>query len=148
MQPTSTLSLVIPLYNEAENISALCEEIRSHLGDIDYEVLLVDDGSSDGSFDLLKQEAERDNRFKVVGLRRNFGQSAALAAGFDMASGAVVVTMDGDLQNDPADIPRLLEKLNEGYDVVSGWRRERKDLLVSRRIPSRLANWLISAMTR
>jgi len=147
MQPPCKLSLVIPLYNEAANIPALCQEIRACLKDLDYEVLLVDDGSSDTSFDLLCQEAENDLRFKVIGLRRNFGQSAALAAGFDMATGTVIVTMDGDLQNDPADIPRLLSKLDEGYDVVSGWRKDRKDLLVSRRIPSLLANRLISTMT-
>ena len=113
----------------------------------DYEVVFVDDGSGDGSAEQLRQIARESEHVKVVFFRRNFGQTAAMAAGFDSARGDVVIPMDGDLQNDPADIPRLVDKLREGYDVVSGWRKDRKDRFVSRKLPSIIANRLISRMT-
>ena len=112
-----------------------------------YELIMVDDGSSDGSYALLAQLAKEDSCLKVIRFRRNFGQTAAMSAGFDAASGSIIIPMDGDLQNDPADIPRLVEKINEGFDVVSGWRRDRKDTFVTRKIPSMLANTLISHLT-
>jgi glycosyltransferase involved in cell wall biosynthesis len=143
------LSIVVPIYNEEENIPLLVETISAALADsrLEYELILVDDGSGDGSFPLLKGIAESDPRVRVIRFRRNFGQTAAMAAGFDAATGSVVVPMDGDLQNDPTDIPRLLAKIDEGYDVVSGWRKERRDTFINRRLPSILANGIISAMT-
>lgn len=143
------LSIVVPIYNEEENIPPLYDRVTVALAGsgIDYELILVDDGSSDGSFMLLKQIAEKDPRVKVVRFRRNFGQTAAMSAGFGVARGRVVVPMDGDLQNDPADIPMLLAKIDEGYDVVSGWRKDRQDTFINRRLPSIIANGLISRMT-
>lgn len=141
-------SIVIPIYNEEDNIDALYGAITGALGaDEDYEIIMVDDGSSDGSYPALQNLAQRDPRLKVIRLRRNFGQTAAMSAGFDAARGEVIIPMDGDLQNDPSDIPRLLEKLHEGYDVVSGWRSDRKDTFITRKIPSILANRLISSFT-
>jgi len=142
-------SIVVPIYNEQDNIDDLYAAITSALDNTgaQYEIIMVDDGSSDGSYGALQRIAEQDRRLKVIRLRRNFGQTAAMSAGFDAACGSVIIPMDGDLQNDPTDIPRLLEKLNEGYDVVSGWRRDRKDTVVTRKIPSRLANALISSLT-
>ena len=142
-------SIVVPIYNEEDNIAALYQSITSSLdpGGANYEIILVDDGSSDGSYPALKELAARDTRVKVIRFRRNFGQTAAMSAGFDAASGDIIIPMDGDLQNDPADIPRLIEKLHEGYDVVSGWRSDRKDTFVTRKIPSMMANALISRMT-
>ena len=143
------LSVVVPIFNEEENIPILHGRITQALSDahLDYELILVDDGSSDNSYPALKRLASKDERVKVIRLRRNFGQTAAMAAGFDLASGRVVVPMDGDLQNDPLDIPLLLKKIDEGYDVVSGWRKDRKDTFVNRRLPSILANSFISYMT-
>ncbi len=143
------LSIVVPIYNEEGNIPALHESIsRAMSGSgVDYELILVDDGSIDGSFRQLAELAARDQRVKVIRFRRNFGQTAAMAAGFDAASGKVVVPMDGDLQNDPSDILHLLAKVNEGYDVVSGWRKERRDTFINRKLPSILANALISRLT-
>ena len=143
------LSIVVPLYNEAPNLKQLCQEIIASIGsqNIDFELILVDDGSQDDSFALAAELSENDRRCKVIRLRRNFGQTAAMAAGFDAASGDYIVPMDGDLQNNPADIPRLLAKLEEGYDVVSGWRKSRKDTFITRKLPSILANGLISRMT-
>ena len=143
------LSIVVPIYNEEENVAALYESIRGALDptSLEYELIFVDDGSGDASFRLLKEIAAKDQRVKLLRFRRNFGQTAAMAAGFDAAAGSVIIPMDGDLQNDPADIPRLLAKLGEGYDVVSGWRKDRKDTFVTRKIPSMLANALISSMT-
>lgn len=142
-------SIVVPIYNEQDNINDLHAAITGALDGYpaQYEIIMVDDGSSDGSYDAIQRIAEQDSRLKAIRLRRNFGQTAAMSAGFDAATGAVIIPMDGDLQNDPADIPRLLAKLGEGYDVVSGWRRDRKDTFVTRKIPSRLANALISSMT-
>jgi glycosyltransferase involved in cell wall biosynthesis len=144
------LSVVIPVYNEETNIKILIPQVKSVLDKIKktYEIILVDDGSSDGTFKTLKKLAEQDPNIKLVRFRRNFGQTAALSAGFDLARGKVVIPMDGDLQNDPEDIPRLLEKMEEGYDVVSGWRENRKDRFLTRKLPSYLANKLISITTR
>jgi glycosyltransferase involved in cell wall biosynthesis len=140
------VSIVIPVYNEVENVQLLYQTVSSagrSLG-CSYEIVLVDDGSTDGSAVALDELAGCDPDVKVVHFRRNFGQTAAMKAGMHMASGDVIVTLDADLQNDPADIPMLLAKLDEGYDVVSGWRRDRKDKLVSRRLPSWAANKFIS----
>ena len=143
-----TLSIVIPVFNEEENIPILADEIRRALEPqgIVYEVIAVDDGSTDGSWARLEAVRAADPRWILVALRRNFGQTAALSAGFDHARGEVIVPLDGDLQNDPADIPRLLALAAE-YDIVSGWRKNRQDRLLSRRLPSLLANWLISKVT-
>jgi len=143
-----TLSVVIPLYNEEENIQLLHERLRKALDPLarEYEILFVDDGSTDRSLSLLEKIQADDKRVIVLSLRRNFGQTAAFAAGFDFARGDVVVTMDGDLQNDPADIPKLLEMIKDN-DLVSGWRKKRKDPFFTRRFPSIIANWLISKVT-
>jgi glycosyltransferase involved in cell wall biosynthesis len=143
------LSIVVPVYNEEENIPRLYEQLTKVLDPLgsDYEIICADDGSTDGSFVQLKALAEKDPRVKVLRFRRNFGQTAAFSAGFDYAKGDVVVTIDADLQNDPAGIPLLLAKIDEGYDVVSGWRRDRKDPFLSRKLPSKVANWLISRTT-
>ena len=143
------LSVVIPVYNERENIAALHEELRGVLEnlDLDWEVVYVDDGSRDGSAALLEELASGDKRVAVVSLRRNFGQTAAMSAGFDYARGAVVAAKDAALQNDPRDIPKLLAKLNEGYDIAAGWRHDRQDSFLTRKLPSRLANGLISLIT-
>ena len=147
------LSIVLPIYNEEESIPALAKELPAALDTIgkSYEIICVDDGSRDGTFAALKAWREQDDRVHVIRFRRNFGQTAAFAAGFDRARGDVVITMDADLQNDPADIPKLLAKMDEGFDVVSGWRVERwqeglKSFIV-RKIPSATANWLISKTT-
>lgn len=143
------LSIIIPVYNEEENIAALFAQLREALTDIgrSYEIIAVDDGSRDGSFELLKELHDQDDHLQVVRFRRNFGQTAAFAAGFDQSRGDVVITMDADLQNDPADIPLLLAEVDKGYDVVSGWRVDRQDAFVTRRLPSVVANWLISQVT-
>ena len=139
------LSLVIPVYNEDDNLAPLAAEIRAALEPtgLDYEVIFIDDGSRDRSFACLQDLAAAAGRIVAIRFRRNYGQTAAFAAGFDHARGAVVVTLDADRQNDPADIPALLAKLAEGYDVVNGWRQNRQDNLL-RRLPSRVANWLIA----
>lgn len=144
--PAIDLSLVIPVYNEVENLRPLLEEITAALTGQEraYEVIFVDDGSHDGSSELVAELAQEDARVIAIRFRRNFGQTAAFAAGFRHASGDVIVTMDADRQNDPADIPALLAKLDEGYDVVNGWRVERKDPFLLRKVPSRLANGLIA----
>ncbi|MBU5635993.1 glycosyltransferase family 2 protein [Geomonas sp. Red69] len=143
------LSIVVPIYNEEDNIPILHERLSEALFDtgLEYELILVDDGSSDNSYAALKRLSSKDDRVKVIRLRRNFGQTAAMAAGFDSATGRVVVPMDGDMQNDPLDIPLLLNRIDEGYDVVSGWRKDRKDTFVNRKLPSILANSIISRMT-
>src|SRR5436853_6122214 len=138
------LSVVVPVKDERENVRPLVARVREALRDCGaWELVFVDDGSTDGTFAELEAVAAVDARVKVVRLRRNFGQSAATQAGLDAAAGDVVVTMDGDLQNDPADIPLMLAKLNEGYDAVLGQRQKRKDKLLLRKVPSLLANWLI-----
>ena len=140
------VSVVIPLYNEEENVEILNERLGATMKTIgDYEIVYVDDGSTDGTLRLLEQIQAQDENVIVLSLRRNFGQTAAFAAGFDFARGDVIVTMDGDLQNDPTDIPKLLEAIKE-YDLVSGWRKKRQDNF-SRTFPSKIANWLISNVT-
>lgn len=143
-----TISVVVPLYNEEDNVSELHDRLKSVLDSTgtEYEVIFVDDGSTDRTLELLQEIQSNDNRVIVLSFRRNFGQTAAFAAGFDYASGDVIVTMDGDLQNDPTDIPKFLEVIEEN-DVVSGWRKQRKDPFFSRRLPSMMANWLISKVT-
>jgi len=143
-----TLSVIIPLYNEEENLPLLYEKLKEYLESLkkEYEILFVDDGSADRTLSILEEIQAKDNRVVVLSLRRNFGQTAAFAAGFDFARGDIVVTMDGDLQNDPADISKLLELIKD-HDLVSGWRKKRKDPFFSRRLPSLVANWLISKVT-
>ncbi len=143
------LSIVIPLFNEAVNLLPLDQEIHTSLTDLGftYEVIYVDDGSIDGVAEILRALAAKNPLVKVIEFSRNFGQTAAMAAGFDAAKGDVVVPLDGDRQNNPADIPRLLAKLEEGYDVVSGWRKNRQDVFLSRRLPSVIANRIISRIT-
>lgn len=143
------ISVVVPLYNEASNVDALHGELTAVLRDLDrpYELILVDDGSTDGTFEALAALHGRDPRVVVIRFRRNFGQTAAFAAGFDRARGRVIVTLDGDLQNDPRDLPALVARLEDGFDIVSGWRRERADRWLTRRVPSQCANRLISLVT-
>jgi glycosyltransferase involved in cell wall biosynthesis len=143
------LSLIIPVYNEADNVAELYRELVAAMEKPgrSYEIIFVDDGSSDGSWPVLTQIQKGDDRVRIIRLRRNFGQTAALTAGFDHARGEIIISLDADLQNDPADIPRLIQKIEEGFDLVSGWRRNRKDRLFSRRVPSAVANWLISRIT-
>jgi len=142
------LSILMPVYNEEKTVREILRRVKAvELDGLEKEIIIVDDGSTDGSFDVLKRLHEDDKRLKVIRFRRNFGQTAAFAAGFDRAQGQVVITMDADLQNDPADIPLLLEKIEEGYDVVSGWRLHRQDPFLTRRLPSMIANWLISQVT-
>jgi dolichol-phosphate mannosyltransferase len=143
------LSIVVPIYNEAENLPLLLDSFTQSLRDskYSYEIICVDDGSRDGSTDILKREAVVRPELKAVILRRNFGQTAAMAAGFNSASGRIIVTLDGDLQNDPQDISLMVSTLEEGYDLVSGWRKYRKDAKISRLLPSKIANWLIGRVT-
>lgn len=143
-------SIVVPVMNEEENVPLLHRAISAAMQawGKSYEIVIVDDGSTDRTFELLRQIAQNDPHLRVVKFRGNYGQSAAMAAGFDHARGEVVVTMDGDLQNDPKDIPNVVTKLEEGFDIVSGWRKNRKDKLVIRKIPSKIANRLIRKTTR
>ena len=144
-----TISVTLPVYNEEENLSRLCAELIPTLESLrqPWEVVLVNDGSTDGSAAVLDKLAADDPRLKVIHFRRNAGQTAAMMAGFEYARGDIIVPMDADLQNDPQDIPRLLEKLDEGYDVCSGWRQDRQDHALRRNFPSRVANWLISKVS-
>lgn len=143
------LSIITPIYNESQNLGQLFKEIKDVLScqDFDYEIITINDGSKDGSLAVLEMEARNDKRVKVINFSRNFGQTAAMSAGIKMATGDIIIPLDADLQNDPADIPRFLEKINEGYDVVSGWRKNRKDKLFLRKIPSWIANWIIGLIT-
>ena len=143
------LSLFLPVYNEEENLPRLNERIFQTMGRLghSFEVIYVDDGSADRSLELLKEFAARDRRVRVIAFRRNYGQTAAMAAGINAARGDILIPMDADMQNDPADIEWLLAKLDEGYDVVSGWRKDRKDALLTRTLPSKLANGLISKIS-
>ena len=144
------LSAVIPEKDEAESLPKLYEKINETLtkaGIASFEIIFINDGSRDNSQKIIEALHKKDNRVKGIELRKNFGQTAALAAGLEYAKGELIVTMDADLQNDPADIPRMIEKLNEGYDVVSGWRKDRKDKLITRRIPSMIANRLVAKVT-
>jgi len=143
------LSTIIPVHNEAENLETLYRNLIENLEPLalDFEVLMINDGSDDDSGEILDRMARSDPRVRVVHLMSNYGQSTSMLAGFDHASGDVIIAMDGDNQNDPADIPRLLEKIDEGYHVVSGWRKDRKDAKYTKVIPSRIANWLISKIS-
>jgi glycosyltransferase involved in cell wall biosynthesis len=146
----NNLSIVIPVFNEEDNLHLLHQSIQEALDNLDkvWEVVYVDDGSSDNSLNILEELADEDpNHVTVVAFRRNFGQTAAIAAGIDYSTGEIIVLMDADLQNDPSDISMLLEKIDEGYDVVSGWRHNRQDTFITRILPSRIANWLISTVT-
>lgn len=144
-----TLSVVIPVYNERDNVGPLLEELAAALEPLAgrHEVVIVDDGSDDGTWEALRQHGREISWLRLVRFARNYGQTAALSAGFHVARADTVVTLDGDLQNDPRDIPALLARMDEGYDVVSGWRRDRKDRFLNRTLPSRVANWLISTIT-
>lgn len=144
-----SVSVVVPLCNEEENVGLLYEELDAVLSNLDreYEIVFVDDGSSDKTVELCREIAANDWHVRLVLFRRNFGQSAAMQAGIDHARCDVIVTLDGDLQNDPADIPAMLAKIDEGYDLVHGWRKERQDTWLDRKLPSQIANWLISKVT-
>jgi glycosyltransferase involved in cell wall biosynthesis len=142
-------SIVVPFHNEEENVTVLyarLKQVMEQVGD-SFEMVLVDDGSNDRTYKLMGEIAAVDSRVLIIRLRRNFGQTSALAAGFDHASGEFILAMDGDLQHNPSEIPSFLEKLEEGYDVVSGWRKERVDSLIMRRFPSRCANWLMAKLS-
>ena len=143
------VSIVVPLYNEEESVSLLYNSITDVMKGLNrkYEIIFVDDGSIDATFEQAKAIHQEDPHLKVIKFRRNYGQTPAMQAGFDHAKGSVIVSMDGDLQNDPKDIPKFLEKIEEGYDIVCGWRKNRKDKLISRKIPSKVANWLIGHAT-
>lgn len=145
-----SVSIVVPVYNERENVARMYEALQAVLPQLErpYEMIFVNDGSTDGSDGELQRLADCDPHVKIVEFRRNFGQTAAMSAGIQAASCDIVVTMDGDLQNDPADIPMMLAKIDEGYDLVHGWRKTRQDAFVNRKLPSRCANWLISKVTR
>ena len=140
------LSIVIPIHNEEPAILRLYDRLTRVLESVGrpYEIIFIDDASSDRSFDLLANLVETDSRLKVIRLRRNFGQTAALSAGFDEAQGDVIVSLDGDLQHEPEDIPNLLAKIDEGFDIASGWRKNRVDSAITRKLPSRIANWLMA----
>ncbi len=144
------ISVIVPVFNEVENIPLLYDELQEVLEQQDrsWEVLFIDDGSTDGTRDVLQKLSQSDAHMRAVIFRRNFGQTAALSAGFDHARGQVMVPMDGDLQNDPRDIPKLLELVEQGYDVVSGWRRTRTEPFLTRRLPSLVANWFIGWLTK
>lgn len=143
------ISIIIPVYNEEENVENLQARLSEMLVglNIDYEIIYVDDGSRDKSFLLLEKLALKDSRVKLIKFRKNHGQTAAMSAAIDVSQGEIIIPLDADLQNDPKDIPNLLDKMAEGYDVVSGWRKQRQDTLVTRKIPSMLANRLISSVT-
>ncbi len=144
------LSIIIPVYNEEDNVCLLFEKIQAVCQTIDetYEVIFIDDGSTDGTFAILSGLSEQTPQLAVIKFEENAGQTAAMAAGFEYAKGERIISMDGDLQNDPADVPKLLEKLDEGYDLVCGWRKERKDNFLLRLIPSLVANWIIGKVTK
>jgi len=143
------ISVVVPVFNEEDNVELLYTKIKQVLDNLgkNYEIIFIDDGSTDRTLDLLRRICQKNRKVKVVVFRRNFGQTAAISAGFDYARGEIIVTLDADLQNDPKDIPQLIEKIEEGFDVVSGWRVKRKDPFLSRKLPSYISNWLISQFT-
>lgn len=148
------ISIILPIYNEEKNIPILYRELRDVLDVMEsdkmiesFEIICVNDGSHDNSLEILKDLATKDKLVKVINFRNNFGQTAALSAGINLASGDLIIPMDADLQNDPKDIPKFIEKINEGYSMVSGWRKDRKDRLISKKIPSVAANWLIGLIT-
>ena len=150
MERQSTeVSVVVPVLNEQDNIGPLYEQITQSLtGKYNYEIIFVDDGSTDNSFEILTRLQKDDAKLRLIRFRKNFGQTAALSAGFDHARGKIIVAIDADLQNDPADIPEMIDKLDEGFDVVSGWRKKRHDKALTRLLPSVIANWLIATITR
>ena len=143
------LSVIAPVYNETDNVDPLCRKLQESLSRLkrSYEIILVDDGSTDGTWEKLRQQAAANPHLRLIRLRRNFGQTAAMSAGIDNARGEIIVMLDADLQNDPDDIPLLLEQMDRGFDVVSGWRKDRKDAFIHRRLPSIMANALISKIT-
>jgi glycosyltransferase involved in cell wall biosynthesis len=141
------ISIIAPIYNEVGNLMRLCDSVAEAMVDFDYELLLINDGSTDGSTELLNDLAASNVRIKVIHFVRNYGQTAALKAGFKHASFDLIVTLDGDMQNDPSDIPNMVKKLDEGWDVVTGWRKDRKDAFVTRTLPSKIANRLISKLS-
>jgi len=147
---TLAYSVTVPLMNEEENVELLYDGIVEVMDLMDeaYEIVFIDDGSTDKTFEIMQRLQRRDENMKVIKFRRNFGQSAAMGAGFEYASGNIVIAMDGDLQNDPKDIPKLVSKLKEGYDIVSGWRQNRQDKVIIRKIPSKIANGLIRHFTQ
>jgi len=149
MNEEPAISIVVPVYNEEDSLLPLYEQIKRVCESLrrPYEIVFTDDGSRDRTFELLKEIHEQDPLVKVIRFRRNFGQTAAMVAGFRYARGGIIVSMDGDMQNDPADIPLLLQKLDEGFDVVCGWRRNRHDRFWTRRLPSVVANWIIGHVT-
>ncbi|NNE45459.1 MAG: glycosyltransferase family 2 protein [Rhodothermales bacterium] len=148
-EPKTYISIVIPLHDEEDSVAPLCRAVTAAMesADVRFETILVDDGSRDQTFARASDVASQDTRFRVVKLNRNFGQTAALKAGFEIAAGDIIVTMDGDLQNDPEDIPMMLQKISEGFDMVVGWRKNRQDSWALRKIPSRIANWLVRKST-
>jgi len=143
------ISIVVPVFNEKENIYPLYTKLRQVLESLkkSYEIILIDDGSTDGTGNILRQISQKDKLVKIIIFRKNFGQTAAISAGFDYAKGDIIVTLDADLQNEPEDIPLLLEKMKDGFDVVSGWRAKRKDPFLTRKLPSHISNWLTSFFT-
>jgi glycosyltransferase involved in cell wall biosynthesis len=144
-----SLSIIIPVFNEEENIQHLVKGLKTAFAGIktNYEVIFIDDGSTDNTLKVLKDIHKAGNNIKIIEFRRNFGQTAAISAGFDYSKGDVIITMDGDLQNDPEDVPLLLKKIDEGYDIVSGWRADRKDPFFTKKLPSKISNWLASKLT-
>jgi glycosyltransferase involved in cell wall biosynthesis len=144
------LSIVIPIFNEEENVALIYEEVKGVLNgmEVEHEILFIDDGSTDNSLNILKEIQNHDPSVIGISFRKNFGQTAAMSAGFDYATGDVIVTIDGDLQNDPHDIPHMIQKIEEGYDVVTGWRHDRKDAFINRKLPSIIANKIISWTTK
>lgn len=143
------ISVAVPLFNEEENAPLLYDQLKAVLNalNLGYEIIFIDDGSSDKTFRVIRKIAEEDLSLRVIKFRRNFGQTPAMAAGIHHARGEIIITMDGDLQNDPKDIPHFIEEIQAGYDIVVGWRHNRKDKLITRKIPSRIANWLIGRVT-
>lgn len=146
---TTEISIIVPLYNEEENVELLYRSIKTEIAalNVSYEIVFVDDGSSDDTFNIVNNLATQDHRLKIIKFRKNYGQTPAMAAGIDFATGQILITMDGDLQNDPSDIKYFIDQINKGYDLVVGWRHNRQDKLVSRKIPSKIANWLIGRVT-
>ncbi len=148
-QPSCDISIIIPFYNEEDNVAEAYNRVKKVMSSLNqtYEIIFIDDGSIDGGFEILKKLSESDPHLKIVRFTRNFGQTAAMSAGFKAATGKIYITLDSDNQNDPNDIPKLLEKMKEGYGVVSGWRKNRQDTFITRKIPSLLANKLIGWAT-
>ncbi|MBN1796651.1 MAG: glycosyltransferase family 2 protein [Sedimentisphaerales bacterium] len=142
------VSIVVPLFDEQKNIEPLYNEIKDVIeGKYSYEIIFIDDGSTDGSYEILSRLYRADNHIRVIRFRKNFGQTAAMSAGFDHSRGRIIIPLDADRQNDPADIPAMIDKLRQGYDIVSGWRKKRHDKALTRRLPSKTANWLIAEIT-